>query len=107
MEKEIIRKKILEEIENTEKLIDRYTEGSKPIAPDNAYGRLSRMGAIVDQSMIKTSLSKAKIRLGKLQEVMTKIDTPSFGICLRCCNPIPLARLLMVPESQVCVKCAK
>ncbi len=107
MGKDIIRKKILEEIENTEKLIDRYTEGSKPIAPDNAYGRVSRMGAIVDQSVIKTSLSKAKMRLGKLQEVLAKIDTPGFGICVRCGNPIPLARLLMVPESQVCVKCAR
>jgi len=38
-----IRNKILTEIESSTNLIASLQEGSKPVSPDNAIGRLTRM----------------------------------------------------------------
>ena len=41
-----IKEKILQEIEKTKKSIADYRELTKPISPENAIGRISRMDAI-------------------------------------------------------------
>lgn len=41
-----MRKVLADKIEETEKEISSLKELTKPIEPDNAYGRLSRMDAI-------------------------------------------------------------
>ena len=106
MEQNTVKDKILEEIAQTEEQIDIYRENTKPIAPDNAIGRVSRMDAIVNKSVTEASLVKAEERLNKLRYVLSKIDSPEFGICVGCGNPIPIGRLLIVPESLHCVNCA-
>ncbi|MBW1833433.1 MAG: TraR/DksA C4-type zinc finger protein [Deltaproteobacteria bacterium] len=35
------------------------------------------------------------------------IDDPDFGLCCECEEPIPFARLMIMPESDLCVKCAE
>ena len=57
----IIKIKILEEIEKTELNIKQYKEQSSPISPDNAIGRVSRMDAINNKSVIYAALQKAEI----------------------------------------------
>ena len=107
MEKELIKIKILEEIEKNEIIINNYKETMKPVAPDNAIGRVTRMDSIVNQSVTKVLLTKAETKLTKLKYALSKTDTPDFGICAKCKNSIPAARLLIVPESPFCVKCAQ
>ena len=41
-----LKQKIIEEIRTQKHLIESFTETSKPVAPDNAIGRLTRMEAI-------------------------------------------------------------
>jgi len=38
------------------------------------------------------------------QEAM--VITLDFGICVRCKNPIPLERIMLIPQSNRCVNCA-
>lgn len=45
MNKEEIKQKFLDEIAQTEKRIAEYQELTKPVAPDVAIGRVSRMDA--------------------------------------------------------------
>jgi DnaK suppressor protein len=106
MEQNDIKDKILEEIIETEKQIEIYRENTQPISPDNAIGRVSRMDAIVNKSVTEASLVQAENKLGKLKYVLSKIDSPDFGICIGCGNAIPVGRLLIVPESLHCVNCA-
>ena len=47
LDKEEIRSRITEEILATTTLVEKYTELAKPIAPENAIGRISRMDAII------------------------------------------------------------
>ncbi len=80
---------------------------TKPIAPDVAIGRLSRMDAINNKSVTEAALRQAEEKLRNLNLVFSKLGTKDFGLCLRCKNPIPLGRILFRPESLYCVNCAK
>ena len=102
-----IKARILEEIKKTKKTIEDYSELTKPIAPDVAIGRVSRMDAINNKSVTEAALRKAKEKLENLQLVLTKIGKKDFGICMRCGSEIPLGRILFRPESLYCVNCAR
>ena len=78
---------------------------SKPIAPDNAIGRLTRMEAINAKSINDANIRTAKIRLMNLEKALERINDPDFGICQICKKQIPLKRLMLVPESNACVQC--
>ena len=107
MELNNIKEKILSEILKTEKLIEEYKELSKPIAPDSAIGRVSRMDAINNKSISEASLRQAENKLKNLQRVFSQLGSKDFGICLKCNNEIPLGRILIRPESLLCVNCAQ
>ncbi|MCB2195596.1 MAG: TraR/DksA C4-type zinc finger protein [Bacteroidetes bacterium] len=101
-----IKEKILAEIEKTEKSVQEYREITKPIAPENAIGRVSRMDAINNKSIAEAALRKAEEKLSKLKYVLRQIDQDDFGICAKCKKPIPLGRILLMPQSRHCVNCA-
>ena len=101
-----IQTKILEEIKRTELRILDYKEQSKPISPENAIGRISRMDAINNKSITEAALRTAESRLSHLLQACDKVGTKEFGICVKCKEPIPVGRILLIPESNKCVKCA-
>ncbi len=105
-EQEILREKINGEIARLENSLTGLEESSKPVEPDNAIGRLSRMEAINAKSISENSLINMKNRIGKLKVALTKLSNSDFGICTECGEPIPMGRLVLVPESPVCVNCA-
>ncbi len=107
MDKAQVKKTILDEISKTEKSILDYKELTKPIAPNNAIGRVSRMDAINNRSINEASLRQAEIKLNSLKIVLSKINDNDFGVCLKCKQTIPLGRILIRPESLFCVNCAR
>jgi DnaK suppressor protein len=80
---------------------------AKPISPDNAIGRLTRMEAINSKSINEAALRKAKETSSRLQRALVQIDHPNFGLCRECEEPIPFARLMILPETDLCVRCAE
>lgn len=108
MEKKLqIKKRIEEEIALTKELVLKYRELTKPISPENAIGRISRMDAINNKSVNDAALKKAELKLNNLQVALGKIDDADFGICVRCKNPIPLGRIFLLPQAITCVNCAQ
>lgn len=105
-EKNEIKEKILTEIEKTEKSVIEYREITKPVEPDCAIGRVSRMDAINNKSVAEAALRKAEDKLKKLKYVLTQIGSDDFGVCVKCKRPIPLGRILLMPQSRHCVNCA-
>lgn len=95
------------EIVKTEKKVKQYEELSQPIAPDNAIGRVSRMDAINNKSVMDAALRKAKERLDGLKRNLDKIGTAEFGICPKCKQEIAIERILLAPQSSFCVNCAR
>ena len=108
-EKEIIEisEKIISEIHKTENSISDYKEMTKPIAPDDAIGRVSRMDAINNKSVAEAALRKAEEKLKKLKYVQSQIGKEDFGICVKCGNSIPIGRIMLMPQSSYCVRCAQ
>ena len=106
MDKNGLRKKIEQEISKTKASIAEYKQEVQPMAPDVAIGRVSRMDAINNRSVVQAALRKAEEKLVALKRVHEKIDGEDFGVCLKCHNEIPLGRILIRPESLLCVNCA-
>ena len=105
-EKQQIRDRLESEIKTASELVEELRELTQPIAPDAAIGRISRMEAINNKSVNEHLLEKTKSRLIKLELSLKSIDKEDYGICQICKKPIPIGRLMMLPESNMCVDCA-
>lgn len=100
-----LRELINKEIKELKLTIERVKETVKPIAPDDAIGRLTRMEAINAKSISEANLRSSHTRLSKLETALENLENPEFGICAGCDEPIPFGRLMVMPESRMCVKC--
>lgn len=101
-----IKQKISSEIVKIKRRIKELIELTKPIAPDCAIGRVSRMDAINNKTINENVLRKAENKLKGLEIALQNVEDADFGICIKCENQIPLGRILLMPHSRFCVKCA-
>ena len=102
-----IQDKLLSEIASTQKKLNEYTELCKPIAPENSIGRISRMDAINNKSVVEAAFREAKNKMQQLQVMQKKIKDLDFGACVKCKKEIPFGRLMIRPQSKFCVNCAQ
>ena len=102
-----IKAKILLRIRRTKKDILDLEEATKPIAPENSIGRISRMDAINNKSVNEAALRSAQAKLVRLETSLMKVDEPGFGLCSKCGDPIQVKRLIIMPESTQCMNCAR
>ncbi len=105
-DKEQIKNQIKKEIVLTQTHISTLKEFTKPIAPDCAIGRVSRMDAINNKSINDAALRKALVKLSGLKYALDTINDSGFGICVKCGKQIPIGRIMLVPHSRFCAKCA-
>ena len=106
-DREDVIERIRAEIDKTAKEIIELKELTKPISPENAIGRVSRMDAINNKSINENRLRTAETKLRKLQHSLQKSNDKNFGICARCSGDIQLGRLMLLPESNYCIRCAQ
>jgi DnaK suppressor protein len=101
-----LAKRFDEEIALLTVQLEELVEFTKPIAPENSIGRISRMDAINNKSINDDALIKVKQRLKRLDRQRDKINDKSFGQCIKCGSDIVFGRLMYIPETTVCVDCA-
>ena len=106
-DRKILKQKIKEKITETERKVKALEEATKPISPENSIGRVSRMDAINSKGVSDAALRNAKKQLNSLQLALTKVDTKGFGNCSNCKKKIQAARLMFMPQSTLCVRCAR
>lgn len=106
LNKESLKIEVLKRIQRLEKEIIELKELTKPIEPDCAIGRVSRMDAINNRSVNIAALTKKKEKLLGLKSIINHIDDNDFGKCINCGQDIPLGRILIMPESKKCMSCA-
>jgi len=105
-ERQELKEKIQEAITKTQAEIHQLEEATQPISPENSIGRVSRMDAINNKSVAEATLRTAKRKLNSLHTALGKIDAAEFGQCAHCGGRIPTARLMYMPGSAYCVRCA-
>ncbi len=88
-QKQEIKQAIIKKMKTLKKNIKTFAGLSKPVSPDNAIGRLTRMEAINSRSINQASLAKSELILKALNKALDSIETPDFGFCLNCDEPIP------------------
>ena len=99
--------RLFDEIAGIEEKIMDLEEATKPVEPDKAIGRLSRLESMNEKSVNEAALYRARERLSKLEIARMNVHDPRFGICIGCDQAIPIERLLLLPESTRCVACAE
>jgi len=105
-EKDELKQAIEKRIVQFEQGIIELKELTQPIAPDCAIGRVSRMDAINNKSINEAALRQKEKQLRALKEALKNIESSKFGICVSCGQSIPIGRIIIMPESKKCVKCA-
>lgn len=106
LDKPEIKRVIINELAKVKKDIEALKDLTQPISPENAIGRVSRMDAINNKSINEASLKQSKEKLRGLTVALSKIEDQDFGLCTRCKNPIPIGRIMLMPQANKCVNCA-
>lgn len=101
-----LKKAIEEKIDESRKSIIDLREASKPMGLDSAIGRISRMDYINNKSISESELLKTESKLKALERWLAIYDTDQFGKCTKCGQEININRLLLLPESARCIRCA-
>jgi DnaK suppressor protein len=101
-----VKKAIEQKIADLKDLIINLKEATKPMGLDNSVGRLSRMDYINNKTIDEASLRKAENSLQALERWLSVYGTEKFGKCVKCNNAINVNRLLLMPESSRCIRCA-
>lgn len=105
-ERKKLESRVKEEIAFLNQQMPTLEEEAKPVPPDNAVGRLSRMEAMNNKGVRDATLREAKERLRLLERRLERINEPDMDRCEGCRQPIVIARLLYIPETDRCVVCA-
>jgi DnaK suppressor protein len=101
-----LKKKQLEEAlarlrENQKEYYDRLSNDSITDESDHAQREVSLHGTY---SMIE----KKTRELRKIDHIVKKVlKDEEFGVCEECGDPIPAERLLIVPETNLCIACQR
>ncbi len=105
-ERQELKEIISAQIDETREEITHLTELTKPVAPDNAIGRLSRMDAINNKTINEAALRENQKKLQKLERAQENIGEAGFGKCSKCGQEIAFDRLKFMPWTPRCVQCA-
>lgn len=105
-EREQFRVHIKHQLEAVTAEILELEERTKPIAPDCAIGRVSRMDAINNRSINEAALRTARQKQTQLEHTLDRVADTDFGTCACCGQAIPPARLMFMPHTTRCVSCA-
>lgn len=105
-DKQQLNDRLVELIRTSKLEIIELEELTQPISPENSLGRISRMDAINNKSVVEAALRTKRKKLDKMETALKNIDNPEFGDCEKCKRPIPAKRLIYMPESTRCVACA-
>jgi DnaK suppressor protein len=104
-ERTSIRDHIKHEISSLERSITTISELLNGEVQSDANDWFSSKESNPSKEINELALEKAKQRIVILRDVLLRVDTPAYGICNKCNNPIPFERLKAVPATTRCLSC--
>lgn len=101
IKKELIRsrKDLEERLERIKKHIRHSETGIDPDFEDQATQR-------ENDDVVDNLSCRLQKQLSQVRQALSRIDDGTYGICSFCGEPISSARLLAIPYTNICRKCA-
>ncbi len=91
--------------EELQGLLKSSEAGAKPVDLDQPIGRLSRMDAMQQQSMVQANRRAAQQRISQIERALRRLAGDEYGLCTECDENIGVARLKARPETPLCINC--
>lgn len=101
------RTRLLAILDELNERLSKPQEEARPVSPDNAIGRLTRVDAMQSQQMLLALRQSDERRLLRVKQALRFIDEGRYGTCMKCGEEISEKRLDVVPESILCIQCAR
>ena len=73
--------------------------------PDYGLGRGDP--GITRWELDRALLRRLKRRAVELERALSRVGQGTYGICVQCGRPIHPDRLAVLPDTQICIKCAQ
>ncbi len=70
-------------------------------------GRLSRMDALQGQAMSQALNQRREIELQKVSSALQRVESGTYGYCVKCSEEISPKRLEQNPSTPLCFECAE
>lgn len=105
-EREQLAQTIERRIEKLEDLLDKESAGTEPQDPstEDESARLDYLSQAPVGDALRYSATR---EIRELKQNLERLDTGEFGLCDECGCEIPIGRLLAVPTTRLCVRCAE
>lgn len=100
-----LHRALLELRRDLQKQLEDSSDGAMPVSLDMPIGRLSRMDAMQQQSMVQANRRTARTRLARIEAALERYDADEYGRCVACEEEIGYARLEARPETPFCITC--
>ena len=104
-ERDSIRDQIRREITNLEKSIVTISELIEGEVQSDANDWFTSKESNPSKEINEMAREKARHKIIILSDVLRRIDSPGFGICIKCRKPIPFERLKAMPAATRCISC--
>ena len=102
---EELRRELLALRSELSSLLSSSREASRPVDLDQPIGRLSRVDAMQQQSMLVANRRAAQIRQQQVEAGLRRVEDGDYGLCVSCGESIGLRRLKARPEAPYCLRC--
>jgi RNA polymerase-binding protein DksA len=108
-----VRKRLVAERERLEHDIYERTQGSEVVLAVNSLADSGGMasdqaddaGAVSDAERNSAILRNSQVLLDQVNQALARLDTGTYGICVRCGKEINPRRLEALPYVTLCVDC--
>ncbi|HHO76095.1 MAG TPA: hypothetical protein ENN05_06655 [Deltaproteobacteria bacterium] len=77
-----------------------------PVEVNGSMGRVSRGDAIQVQQLALEMKRRREERILRVESALMRIRNGTYGICVRCQDPIEQGRLNALPDVLLCLECA-
>ena len=88
-----------------QQLLENSSDGAQPVSLDEPIGRLSRMDAMQQQSMVQANRRTTQTRLTRIEAALRRHASDEYGLCVACEEDVGYARLKAQPEAPFCIDC--
>lgn len=80
-------------------------ETALKVQPD--YGLGEGDPAITGWEVNRALLERLRERKESIERALSRSDEGTYGVCTRCSQPIDPERLAVLPDTRLCIRCAR